>query len=134
MAEKSSMGADGCGYSDAVSADAANDLATFSSRGPCSDGRQKPDLVAPGHPHHRWCSAIHRDGKWFGHGAELFSKPPVSARLERRRLLGSTNNFFPLGQQFYTVSSALVAAPAVAGRVRCCADFLNHISPRRAPP
>lgn len=36
---------DGCGLS---TADNADDMATFSSRGPTSDGRVKPDLVAPG--------------------------------------------------------------------------------------
>ena len=40
-------GSDGCGYVD-IDADNANDMATYSSRGPCSDGRMKPDLVAPG--------------------------------------------------------------------------------------
>lgn len=38
---------DHCGYTDA-DADNANDVASYSSRGPCADGRMKPDLVAPG--------------------------------------------------------------------------------------
>ena len=40
-------GADGCGVGD-TGADSANDIIGFSSRGPTSDGRKKPDLVAPG--------------------------------------------------------------------------------------
>src|SRR5262249_34853849 len=40
-------GADGCGEPDSL-ADNANDIATFSSRGPTPDGRKKPDIVAPG--------------------------------------------------------------------------------------
>ena len=36
---------DGCGYSGGASAD---NIATFSSRGPTTDGRVKPDVVAPG--------------------------------------------------------------------------------------
>ncbi len=35
-------------YNDDNMADHINDLAAFSSRGPCQDGRCKPDLVAPG--------------------------------------------------------------------------------------
>lgn len=38
---------DGCGYSPTI-ADNANDIAPFSGRGPTTDGRVKPDLVAPG--------------------------------------------------------------------------------------
>ena len=42
-------GYDGCasGYSD-TDADNANDMSVLSSRGPCADGRMKPDIVAPG--------------------------------------------------------------------------------------
>ncbi|MFH4385163.1 S8 family serine peptidase, partial [Acinetobacter baumannii] len=39
--------ADQCGISDA-GADSANDMISFSSRGPTADGRKKPDIVAPG--------------------------------------------------------------------------------------
>jgi len=41
------LGNDGCSTPDS-GADNVNDIADFSSRGPCSDGRQKPDVVAPG--------------------------------------------------------------------------------------
>src|SRR5213075_803387 len=40
-------GNDGCLLADA-GADDANDIPSFSSRGPCADGRLKPDIVAPG--------------------------------------------------------------------------------------
>ena len=40
-------GTDGCGYGN-TSANNAQDLISFSSRGPCADGRVKPDIVAPG--------------------------------------------------------------------------------------
>lgn len=111
---KSSMGADGCGYAD-DSADNANDIAAFSSRGPCSDGRQKPDLVAPG---------THIVGGIFqnttatngiGNAASCFKATSICA-LSGGGTAGNTNNFFPLGQQFYTVSSGTShATPAVAG-------------------
>jgi len=39
--------ADQCGTAD-DEADSANDIVAFSSRGPTSDGRKKPDIVAPG--------------------------------------------------------------------------------------
>ncbi|MEI8255861.1 MAG: S8 family serine peptidase, partial [Deltaproteobacteria bacterium] len=40
-------GGDGCDTVDAEAED-ANDLLSFTSQGPCNDGRIKPDLVAPG--------------------------------------------------------------------------------------
>jgi len=39
-------GSDGSGVTDAQ-ADSANDIVSFSSRGPCSDGRHKPEITAP---------------------------------------------------------------------------------------
>src|SRR5262249_42409430 len=41
------LGNDGCSIPDAA-ANSGNDITSFSSRGPCTDGRIKPDLVAPG--------------------------------------------------------------------------------------
>lgn len=38
---------DQCGYGNAES-DSADDVASYSSRGPCDDGRAKPDIQAPG--------------------------------------------------------------------------------------
>ena len=40
-------GTDGCGVTNGQ-ADNAQDIVSFSSRGPCQDGRVKPDIVAPG--------------------------------------------------------------------------------------
>src|SRR5664280_116578 len=40
-------GLDGCDTPDSDAA-SANNVSSFSSRGPCEDGRMKPDLVAPG--------------------------------------------------------------------------------------
>ncbi|MBI3845533.1 MAG: HYR domain-containing protein, partial [Planctomycetes bacterium] len=40
-------GTDGCGITNS-GADNAKDIISFSSRGPCSDGRIKPDIMAPG--------------------------------------------------------------------------------------
>ncbi|MCC6819423.1 MAG: S8 family serine peptidase [Verrucomicrobia subdivision 3 bacterium] len=110
----SSFGNDGCGYSDANS-DSASDLASFSSHGPCSDGRQKPDLVAPGS--HITGGVAQSVSATNGTGMALagFRASSICA-LNGAGVAGSTNNFFPLGQQFYTVSSGTShATPAVAG-------------------
>ncbi|HYC77026.1 MAG TPA: immunoglobulin domain-containing protein, partial [Planctomycetota bacterium] len=40
-------GTDGCGYGN-TSANNAQDVIAFSGRGPCHDGRKKPDVMAPG--------------------------------------------------------------------------------------
>jgi hypothetical protein len=119
---KSSMGSDGCGYAD-TAADSANDVAAFSSRGPCSDGRQKPDLVAPGT--HVVGGVPQSVATWAGNGSALagFKASSICA-LSGGGTAGSTNNFFPLGQQFYTVSSGTShATPAAAG---ACALLRQH--------
>ncbi len=99
-------GADQCGLDD-LGADNAGDIASFSSRGPTTDGRRKPDLVAPG---------THVTGGVFqtdtpgptGQAAACFDATGVCG--------GPVNGFFPDGQQFYTASSGTShSTPAVAG-------------------
>lgn len=123
---KSSMGSDGCGYAD-TAADSAIDVAAYSSRGPCSDGRQKPDLVAPGT--HIVGGVAQSVATLFGNGAALagFKASSICA-LSGAGTTGNTNNFFPLGQQFYTVSSGTShATPAVAGACALLRQyFLNQ--------
>lgn len=119
-------GEDGCTTFDA-DANSANDIASFSSRGPCADGRIKPDLVAP-------CSHI------TGGAPQSFPPPSPSGTgsaldcffnfatdypsldigicgLPGSGLDGeSASNFFPVGQQFFTESSGTShSAPAVVG-------------------
>lgn len=128
-----SMGNDGCGNSD-VAASSANDLASFSSHGPCSDGRQKPDLVAPGT--HITGGVPQSMATTGGLGQALADfRASTLCALPGGGTPGSGNNFFPLGQQFYTVSSGTShAVPAVAG---ACAllrqDFINHGLPAPSP-
>lgn len=109
-------GSDACGETDADTR-SADDIACASSRGPCKDGRMKPDLVAPG---------IHVTGgvpqtvpppSPFGVGSAIscFDAFGVCA-LPNSGTVNNTNNFFPLGQQFYTVSSGTShATPVVSG-------------------
>ncbi len=109
-------GSDACGETDAITA-SADDIGCASSRGPCKDGRMKPDLVAPG---------IHITGgvpqtvpppSPFGLGSAIscFDAFGVCA-LPNSGTLDNTNNFFPLGQQFYTESSGTShSTPVVSG-------------------
>lgn len=128
---KSSMGYDGCGYTDAV-ADAATDLASFSSRGPTSDGRMKPDLVAPGSHIIGGVPQMWASTNLWGGALPEFRASSLCA-LSGSGIAGSVDNFFPVGQQFYTVSSGTShAAPAVAGACALLRQyFLNH---ELAPP
>lgn len=110
----SSIGNDGCSTPDS-GANSANDIASFSSRGPCADGRQKPDLVAPGT--HVTGGVGQTSTATNGTGAALscFNATGVCA-LPGGGSVGNANNFFPLGQQFYSTSSGTShSTPAVAG-------------------
>ncbi len=110
-----SGGDSGC-QSDADSdADSANDIASFSSEGPCSDGRMKPDIVAPGT--HITGGVAQSSTNVLGNGSAIscFDATGVCA-LPGGGSPGSAENFFPLGQQFYTVSSGTShSTPATAG-------------------
>jgi uncharacterized repeat protein (TIGR01451 family) len=109
----SAAGNDGCNTSD-TGANSANDIIGFSSRGPCADGRQKPDLVAPG-THVTGGVAQNTAPGMLGSAIACFAGDGVCA-LPGGGSVGSTNNFFPLGQQFYTTSSGTShSTPAVAG-------------------
>ena len=100
--------ADGCAIADS-GADNANDMATFSSRGPCSDGRKKPDIVAPG---------THISG-----GVTQQASPGVTGLADTcfngAGVCGgsASSHFFPLaGQQWWSASSGTShSCPAVAG-------------------
>jgi subtilase family protein len=121
-------GIDACDESDAT-ASSADDISCSSSRGPCSDGRMKPDLVAPG---------IHITGgvaqnfpppspAGLGSAISCFDSQGVCA-LPGSGTPGNTNNFFPLGQEFYTESSGTShSTPVVAGACALVRQyFINH--------
>lgn len=98
---------DACNVGD-DGANSANDIASFSGRGPTSDGRRKPDLVAPG---------THISG------GVAQADSPGSLGTANPCYLGNGicggpggAIFFPSGQQFYSVSSGTShSTPAIAG-------------------
>ena len=122
-----SNGYDGCSTPDSDAAD-ANGVLGFSSQGPCSDGRIKPDLVAPGT---HITGGVPQNGAatTSGTGTALpcFDASFVCA-LPGSGTLGNLDNFFPLNQQFYTVSTGTShAAPAVSGACALLRQyFINH--------
>jgi uncharacterized repeat protein (TIGR01451 family) len=118
-------GNDGCNTSDA-GANSANDIIGFSSRGPCADGRQKPDIVAPG-THITGGVAQETAPGPLGTAIACFAGTGVCA-LPGGGTTGNGNNFFPLGQQFYTTSSGTShSTPAVAGGAALLRQwFLNQ--------
>jgi subtilisin family serine protease len=104
-------GADGCGIGDS-GADSANDMISFSSRGPCDDGRKKPEIVGPG-THDSGgvfqASLVNPPGSGNGAAGGCFNASGVCAGP-------GGSDFWPLGQQWYTASSGTShSCPAVSG-------------------
>src|SRR5215510_14146964 len=107
-------GTDGCGIAN-TGADSANDIISFSSRGPVNsaggDGRIKPDIVAPG--------------------------THIEAGVPQSNYDGSSvcNQFFPAGQTLYGWSSGTShSTPAVAGGAALVYQyFLNQSSGAPSP-
>ncbi len=119
-------GGDGSGIPDSQAA-GANDLAPFSSRGPCADGRQKPDLVAPG---------THLSG-----GVVQAANPgplgTADSCFNAAEISGGPGGapFFPAGQQFYTASSGTShATPAVAGAAALFRQSLLNLGSNAPSP
>ena len=114
--------ADQCGIGDTGS-DNANDVISFSSRGPCDDGRVKPDIMAPG---------THVSGGVF----QATNVSPVSgigvagACFDATGVCAGTgtSNFWPLAQQWYTASSGTShSCPATAGAAALLRQyFINN--------
>ncbi|MBU8898627.1 S8 family serine peptidase [Corallococcus sp. M34] len=106
-------GADMCATPDSE-ADSALDMVGFSSRGPTTDGRKKPDIVAPG---------THVSGG-VAQSAEQRANPPafpngkaLSCFVADGVCGGPSNSpYFPTTQQWYSASSGTShSTPAVAG-------------------
>ncbi len=97
---------DGCGYTKAHN---AHTLASFSSRGPTSDGRAKPDLVAP--------------------GTHIQGPASQDATLNGWGVCGAQHSpYYPVGQTLYTWSSGTShSAPAVAGAASLLYEYYDRI-------
>ncbi len=103
-------GADGSGVSDA-GANSANDIIGFSSRGPCDDGRKKPEILTGG---------THVTGGVF---PSSVANPIAGSGTSDGCYDGSSvsggvggANYFPPAQQWSTASSGTShSCPAVAG-------------------
>ena len=114
-------GSDGCGIGD-TGADSANDIISFSSRGPTTDGRKKPEIVGPGTHVSGGAPQNAANPTRMGNGAHLacFTSPSVCG--------GVGSNFFPAGQEWYTASSGTShSCPAVAGTIALYRQyFIDH--------
>jgi hypothetical protein len=118
-------GPDGCGVPDAQAA-TADALYAFSSRGPCQDGRHKPDLLAPG---------THVSG-----GVPQACDPATNGTADScftgSGICGSSNSlFYPDGQELFTLASgSSQAAAAVSGACALLRQyFLNQASNPPSP-
>ena len=104
---------DGCAISAANNAD---DMASFSSRGPTSDSRIKPDIVGPGT--HVQGPASQDPG---------FNGTGVCG--------ASSNKYYPAGQTLYTWSSGTShSTPAAAGAASLIFNYYNRILKPGASP
>jgi hypothetical protein len=126
-------GADGGTTTDA-GADNANDIIGFSSRGPCDDGRIKPDIVAPGTHVTGGVAQAKPPLPVNGKALATFDAAFVCA-LSKSGGVGSPGNFFPTGQQWYTTSSGTShSTPAVAGAAALVRQhFINSSLPPPSP-
>jgi hypothetical protein len=107
---------DGCGIGD-EGADNAGDVAIFSSGGPVNDGRNKPDLVAP--------------------GTHMQAAASQNAIFTATGLCVTEGRYFPLGQKLYSwASGTSQAAPVVAGAAALVRAYavMNSWLPGAAPP
>ena len=137
------VGNDGCMSSD-TEADSANDMATFSSRGPTKDGRSKPDVVAPG-THVTGISFVAANANalsplnGLGAADAGFRADGVCGMPNKATV--PANKFFPVNpaQRWYTTSSGTShSAPAVAGGAALVyQQFINnppYLASNRTPP
>ncbi len=116
-------GTDGCG-ADPSYADNAQDIASFSSRGPCDDGRVKPDLVAPGT---HIMGAASQSPNFNGNG--------VCGGPDNDGLLPPDDAYYPSGQTLYTWSSGTShSTPAAAGAASLvCRYYQDHFGAIPSP-
>jgi len=110
---------DGCSY---TNGDNANDLIGFSSRGPTTDLRTKPDLIAPGT---HVIGPASRDPGYNASGVcGGYSGTP-----------GTNLPYYPAGQISYTWSSGTShSTPAVAGAASLAYEYFARVISPGNPP
>ena len=122
-------GADQCNTADGE-ANSANDIVGFSSRGPTSDGRKKPEIVAPGT---HVTGGVWQASPW---DPVVTVNGGASSNFYATGVCGGPNGstFFPTGgQKWYTASSGTShSAPAVAGAAALVRQWF--INQSLAPP
>ncbi|HVM62689.1 MAG TPA: S8 family serine peptidase [Verrucomicrobiae bacterium] len=130
-------GFDGCDSPDSQ-ADNANDIVSFSGRGPCVDGRKKPDLVAPAIHVTAGAPQSYPPPSPSGTGSALpcfldIGPDEIGVCGVQGSGSASADNFFPVGQEFFTESTGTShAGPAVSG---ACALLRQYfINQSLSPP
>ena len=118
-------GNDGCSIAD-TGADSTNDIISFSSRGPCTDSRIKPDIMAGG-THITGMTYVTATSTLNGTAVSTYRADGVCA-MPGGGTAGSSANFFPQAEQWYSTSSGTShSTPAVAGAAALVyQQFLNN--------
>ncbi|MDC0714749.1 S8 family serine peptidase [Stigmatella sp. ncwal1] len=102
-------------------ANSLSDIASFSSRGPTADGRKKPDLMAPGT---HVAGGVAQDAGQRANPPAVANGKALSCFSAEGVCGGPQNNYYPVGQQWYTASSGTShSTPAVAGGAALVRQF-----------
>lgn len=104
----------GCG-DDASDGDDARDMSSFSSRGPCDDGRMKPDIVAPG----TFIQGLAAQPTFNGSG--------VCGPSGNNFAAPGTDALFPPGSAYTWSSGTSHSTPAIAGAASLTHEFLSRV-------
>ncbi len=139
-------GNDGCSIPD-TSADSLNDIISFSSRGPCTDGRVKPDIMAGG-THITGMTFVTATSTLTGTAVGTYRADGVCGLPGNTATTGQLADFFPTqnggaapynqAQQWYSTSSGTShSCPAIAGAAALVfQQFINnptYLATNRAP-
>jgi hypothetical protein len=93
----------------------ARDMTSFSSRGPCADGRIKPDIIAPG---------------TFIHGAAsqpIFTGAGVCGAAGNDFVAPGLDALFPPGSAYTWSSGTSVATPAISAYAALVVEYLARV-------
>ena len=109
-----SANGDGCGKS-LSDGDKAQDMASFSSRGPCDDGRFKPEIVAPG-------TFIQGNAS-----QPTFNGSGVCGAAGNNFAAPGTDALFPAGSIYTWSSGTSHSTPGVAGYTSLITEFVDRV-------